>query len=626
MAFGEYRFKCTEPNCGKAFLTSYSLKIHVRVHTKVKPFECNHDGCEKAFNTLYRLRAHQRLHSGNTFNCEETGCVKFFTTLSDLKKHTRTHTQERPYKCREKGCGKAFTASHHLKTHRRTHTGERPYMCTHNNCQRSFTTPHSLKSHLKTHKKVTEIVDVIQKDNSPLLTSINTPKNSSTSITIIPMNNNSNISYAAENQAKNNTILSINNINNNFNFDISSTNNEQINSTNSNILVDAGFLSTEHSSAKENNFTNNTYTKFNIFMEDNHEQSQKNFKKSDNFIQNSQLTEFQSDLNISEPAQLNLEQKIVRDGIQKTIDQLTDTSNNILYHNQSNNTDNILKKNTNSEFFEDNLQSLAFSAETNIVPQHINHNNKNNDKNNNSHNNEKLEAVELAIASEEEIPSPWFNVMALAAAPALRTESWEEVNAFPTAVHSLVDLVGPEPYPLELGNQLGITEIVDKVTTELVTVSPKIVNNTSITPTNKKNNNTKNSDNNVNKKQERNILQEITADANICKCSDCRCNETKNCQDCPTEPSKLDNTEQSQLNIINEIVSRLQSKCVCTNEESECGSCCIVICLKSLQKLQKVFKQNCCKEIERSGCCKSKAAKQSNFSFPINTNEVTNNQ
>ena len=95
---GEYRFKCSESSCGKAFLTSYSLKIHIRVHTKVKPFECNHDGCEKAFNTLYRLRAHQRLHSGNTFNCEETGCVKFFTTLSDLKKHIRTHTQERPYK------------------------------------------------------------------------------------------------------------------------------------------------------------------------------------------------------------------------------------------------------------------------------------------------------------------------------------------------------------------------------------------------------------------------------------------------------------------------------------------------------------------------------------------------
>lgn len=93
---GEYRFKCAEQGCGKAFLTSYSLKIHIRVHTKIKPYECTESGCEKAFNTRYRLRAHLRLHNGETFNC--TNCSKFFTTLSDLKKHFRTHTQERPFK------------------------------------------------------------------------------------------------------------------------------------------------------------------------------------------------------------------------------------------------------------------------------------------------------------------------------------------------------------------------------------------------------------------------------------------------------------------------------------------------------------------------------------------------
>ncbi|KAL3281365.1 hypothetical protein HHI36_004577 [Cryptolaemus montrouzieri] len=154
---GEYKFKCDDDKCGKAFLTSYSLKIHLRVHSKIKPFKCNYNVCEKAFNTLYRLRAHERLHNGQTFNCESKGCTKYFTTFSDLKKHIRTHTREKPYKCKEVTCGKAFTASHHLKTHLRIHSGERPYSCKEENCTKAFSTPHSLKSHLKSHQKTQEV-------------------------------------------------------------------------------------------------------------------------------------------------------------------------------------------------------------------------------------------------------------------------------------------------------------------------------------------------------------------------------------------------------------------------------------------------------------------------------------
>lgn len=132
-------------------MTSYSLKIHIRVHTKIKPFLCEENGCKRAFNTRYRLVAHLRIHNGETFNCSE--CMKSFTTHSDLKKHFRTHTQERPYRCNE--CTKAFTASHHLKTHLRIHSGEKPYHCKiePDMCKKAFSTPHSLKSHIKTHEK-----------------------------------------------------------------------------------------------------------------------------------------------------------------------------------------------------------------------------------------------------------------------------------------------------------------------------------------------------------------------------------------------------------------------------------------------------------------------------------------
>ncbi|CAL8090644.1 unnamed protein product [Orchesella dallaii] len=140
---GEYKFKCAETTCNKSFLTSYSLKIHVRVHTKQKPFEC--DKClDRRFTTLYRLRAHQRVHTGETFNCTENNCLKSFTTLSDLKKHFRVHTNERPYRCIQ--CGKAFSAQHHLKTHGRVHTGERAYQC--QACGRKFASRNSLRGHV----------------------------------------------------------------------------------------------------------------------------------------------------------------------------------------------------------------------------------------------------------------------------------------------------------------------------------------------------------------------------------------------------------------------------------------------------------------------------------------------
>ncbi|XP_057324922.1 integrator complex subunit 1 homolog [Microplitis mediator] len=623
---GEFRFKCAEPNCGKAFLTSYSLKIHVRVHTKVKPFECNHNGCEKAFNTLYRLRAHQRLHSGNTFNCEETGCVKFFTTLSDLKKHTRTHTQERPYKCREKGCGKAFTASHHLKTHKRTHTGERPYTCSYDHCQRSFTTPHSLKSHMKTHKKI--IDGETRKDELSTLKSVNETKPSaSASFTLI---NNTDMPYETNNNNNNNnneiensnTILHIDSLNDNLNFDLPNPNIEQINSTN-NILVETGFLPNDKiiddQLAKDNFNNNDTYEKLNIFIDNICVQDR---NKLDQLILSTDTLLESSGKPNSPP--LNLEQKIIRDGIQNTIEQLTEVSEtqNIFDNLKTNNSNDSIDINKPCQLFEDNLQALDFPSETNLLPQIID-------------NEHQSEAVELAIASEEEIPSPWIDVMALEAAPpALRTESWEQVNAFPTAVHSLVDLIGPEPYPLELKNKLETTETVNKITTEF-TVSPKITTvnkNDSITinSTSKinNNNNSNNNNNNNNNKSERNILQEITADADICKCIDCKCNETNNCQNCLTESSdfnrKID--DLPELNIVNEIVECLQRQCASDSNVSDDNSeCCVVICLKTLKKLQRVFKQNCCREIERTGCC-NKQTERSNLSFTIGKSQLANNQ
>ncbi|KAK9296512.1 hypothetical protein QLX08_009503 [Tetragonisca angustula] len=646
---GEYRFKCAEPNCGKAFLTSYSLKIHTRVHTKVKPFECNHKGCEKAFNTLYRLRAHQRLHSGNTFNCEETGCVKFFTTLSDLKKHIRTHTQERPYKCREKGCGKAFTASHHLKTHKRTHTGERPYVCTIDNCKRSFTTPHSLKSHLRTHKKATdndEMKHEVNKDdyknqrNSKILnTEIDadevTPRNTNVPCyAIIPLSSNNIenkesitfLSIENPNDQSSSTndmidILNQNRLNKELDYNITNKDTENLNkSTNVTLLSSEDIILNNFTEHTIDNFNNNeSYDKFKMFNEVNDSNLQRDQNQQYNSNSSVKVQDSKTD-NRDKSNAINLEQKIIRDGLQNTIAHIAEgtnfTSDMQQYDNtideevyndrtnvsevvESNNTtlynansvtshvSNIISSSNETQLFDSEMETLPFINDSlrtrslNDVEQALNCN---------VIATTQSEAVELAIASEEEIPSPWIDVMAMATPSALRRQSWSELNAFPTAVHSLVDLVEPEPYPLE--NQLQPLQQVDNV--NLVDVEN--INTECTEVTRKENNSNKESENSTKIKKNRNILQEITAEADICKCIDCKCDQLKNCQNCSSNIIPEVNKKHFSPKMVDNYVS-----CVCDNESN--GSCCVVICLKTLQQLQKVFSRNCCKSTNSVSCC-----------------------
>ncbi|CAH8627575.1 unnamed protein product [Schistosoma rodhaini] len=80
------RYKCTYPNCTKAYYKRSHLNEHYHLHTGAKPHLCNQPGCNARFTRADQLSRHRRAHTGErNFHCNV--CLKRFKRSDHLKVH-----------------------------------------------------------------------------------------------------------------------------------------------------------------------------------------------------------------------------------------------------------------------------------------------------------------------------------------------------------------------------------------------------------------------------------------------------------------------------------------------------------------------------------------------------------
>jgi len=202
---GRNIFKCKE--CGATFERKWSMTMHVRIHTKERPYKCTYPECDAKFARPQNLWRHNKTHSDerphvcpvcNKGFCERKDmmshiivhdesrktqnrflpqdmmhlldeqvtfefdgrevrtdsicdlCGKIFELPTMKRRHVaQVHEGQKPYKCEQSDCGRTFTSKGSLERHILDHTGEMPFLCP--DCPKKFKTTSELKSHSVRH-------------------------------------------------------------------------------------------------------------------------------------------------------------------------------------------------------------------------------------------------------------------------------------------------------------------------------------------------------------------------------------------------------------------------------------------------------------------------------------------